>query len=530
MRVSRASVPHDHSSDRLPGGSLGRVRLSRIVEASAEIAATRSRKQKTATLRALLDDAPADEIPTVVAWLSGVIPQGRLGVGWRSLSSSVPSPAETSSLAVGDVDELFTRLAGAGGPGSAALRKQVLEELFGAATDVEQGFLRRLMTGELRQGALAGVMVDAIASASGQPLELVRRAHMLTGSLPHTASLAVHGGAEALADVGLEVGRAVAPMLATPADSLAEAVVALGPDVVVDFKLDGARIQVHRRGDEVSVYTRTLRDITAAVPDLVAVIRELPCERIILDGETLTLDADGRPRPFQDTMSRFGSAGELTDDPLGLLRPFFFDCLHLDGVDLIDSPLRERLDALTSVAPDMRIPFVVSPTVEQAQEHFDAALAAGHEGVMVKSLSGPYAAGRRGKTWQKVKPVHTFDLVVLGAEWGSGRRTGFLSNLHLGARDPDGGPPIMVGKTFKGLTDALLQWQTDEFPQYETHRDSYTVYMRPEIVVEIELDGVQRSSRYPGGVALRFARVVRYRPDKTAAQADTIDTIRGLLP
>ncbi|MCX2966395.1 ATP-dependent DNA ligase [Gordonia aquimaris] len=506
------------------------MKLARVVETSAAVAATRSRKTKTAELGALLDEATADEIPTVVAWLSGVIGQGRLGVGWRSLSSMGGAPAGEPTLTVDGVDEVFDRLAGAHGPGSATLRKDLLIEMFGAATEAEQGFLRRLMTGELRQGALAGVMVDAIASASGQPLDLVRRAHMLTGSLPETASLAVHGGADALAAVGLQVGRAVAPMLATPADSLADAVVTLGPDVVVDFKLDGARVQVHRRGDEVSVYTRSLRDITSAVPDIVEVARQLPCNAVILDGETLTLDADGRPRPFQDTMSRFGSAGVADDDPAALLRPFFFDCLHLDGIDLIDRPLTERLDALTALAADLRIPSVVNPTVEEAQSHLDAALAAGHEGVMVKSLAGPYAAGRRGKAWQKVKPVHTFDLVVLGAEWGSGRRTGFLSNLHLGARDPDGGPPIMVGKTFKGLTDKLLQWQTDEFPKHESHRDSYTVYLRPEIVVEIELDGVQRSSRYPGGVALRFARVVRYRPDKTVDEADTVETIRALLP
>ncbi|MDY6810405.1 MAG: ATP-dependent DNA ligase [Actinomycetota bacterium] len=506
------------------------MRLARVVETSMAVAATRSRKAKTAELGALLDDANVDEIPIVVAWLSGVIRQGRLGVGWRSLVSLVGPPAVEPTLTVDGVDEVFDRLAGAHGPGSTTLRRELMTQLFAAATESEQQFLRRLMTGELRQGALAGVMVDAIAAASGQPLDLVRRAHMLTGSLPETASIAVHGDADELAAVGLQVGRAVAPMLATPADSLADAVTSLGPDLVVDFKLDGARVQVHRRGDEVRVYTRSLRDITAAVPDIVDVARGLPCDTVILDGETLTLDADGRPRPFQDTMSRFGSAGVADDDPAALLRPFFFDCLHLDGVDLIDRPLADRLDALTALAPDLRIPSVVNPSVEQAQRHLDAALDAGHEGVMVKSLTGAYAAGRRGKTWQKVKPVHTFDLVVLGAEWGSGRRTGFLSNLHLGARDPDGGPPVMVGKTFKGLTDALLQWQTDEFPKHESHRDSYTVYLRPEIVVEIELDGVQRSSRYPGGVALRFARVVRYRPDKTADDADTIDSIRALLP
>ncbi|GAB93843.1 ATP-dependent DNA ligase [Gordonia rhizosphera] len=506
------------------------MRLARIVATSAAVAATRSRKQKTTELGALLRDCAPDEIPTVVAWLTGVTRQGRIGVGWRSLMALDAAPAGEPTLTVTGVDDLLTRLAAATGPGSVAERKQLLLELFGGADESEQHFLRRLLTGELRQGALAGVMADAIADAAGQPIDLVRRAHMLTGSLPQTAALAVFGGAEALGAVGLEVGRAVAPMLATPADSLADAVTSLGPELVIDYKLDGARIQVHRRHDDVAVYTRSLRDITAAVPDVVAVVRELDCETVILDGETLTLDADGRPRPFQDTMSRFGSAAEHGDDPAGLLRPFFFDCLHLDGVDLIDRPLAERLAALDTVAAALRIPSVRSPDVDAAQRFFDDALAAGHEGVMAKSLDGVYAAGRRGKAWQKIKPTHTVDLVVLGAEWGSGRRTGLLSNLHLGARDPDGGSPIMVGKTFKGLTDALLAWQTDEFPKHSSGRDGHTVYLRPEIVVEIELDGVQRSSRYPGGVALRFARVVRYRPDKTAAEADTIDAIRAMLP
>ncbi|MFW0783435.1 ATP-dependent DNA ligase [Gordonia sp. CPCC 206044] len=504
--------------------------LARVVETSAAVAATRSRKQKTAELVALLGDSTRQEIPVVVAWLSGAARQGRLGVGWRSLVSLDVAVADSPSLTVLGVDELLSGLVRTTGAGSGALRTTILTELFAAATSPEQDFLRRLLTGELRQGALAGVMVDAIGAVAGESVDLVRRAHMLTGSLTETAALAVQGGSDALASVGLEVGRAVAPMLATPAESLGAAIDSLGPELIVDYKLDGARIQVHRNGDDVSVYTRTLRDVTAAVPDIVTVVRDLPCRTAIFDGETLTLDDDGRPRPFQDTMSRFGSSGDLGDDPRSVLKPFFFDCLHLDGVDLIDRPLRDRLAALTTVASGLRIPFVLGAGVDEAQRFFDAALSAGHEGVMVKSLDGHYAAGRRGKGWQKVKPVHTVDLVVLAAEWGSGRRTGYLSNLHLGARDADGGRPIMVGKTFKGLTDALLQWQTDEFPKHETHRDAHTVHLSPEIVVEIELDGVQRSSRYPGGVALRFARVVRYRPDKTSEQADTIDVIRTMLP
>lgn len=505
------------------------MKLAEVVLTSAAIAETRSRKAKTAELVSLLSAASADEIPILVAWLSGEIPQGRLGVGWRSLMSLDVAATGESLLDVGEVDADFTALATLGGAGSAGMRRDILASLFGRATAAEQNFLRRLLTGELRQGALVGLMVDAIATATGQPLDLVRRAHMLTGSLSETAVLATHGGSAALRAVTLQVGRAVAPMLATPADDLRSALTTLGPDLVVDYKLDGARIQVHRDGDDVAVFTRTLREVTDRVPDLVEVALGLPCRSVILDGETLTLHDDGRPRPFQETMSRFGSATDSSVEPR-LLQPFFFDCLHLDGTDLIDRPLAERLDALDVVAPGLRIPWIVNPDAAQAQAQFDAAISHGHEGVMVKSLQGVYAAGRRGKAWQKVKPVHTVDLVVIGAEWGSGRRTGFLSNLHLGARDPDGGPPVMVGKTFKGLTDELLRWQTEEFPRHEVSRSEYAVFLRPEIVVEIELDGVQRSSRYPGGVALRFARVLRYRPDKTAAEADTIDAVRALLP
>jgi DNA ligase-1 len=314
-------------------------------------------------------------------------------------------------------------------------------------------------------------------------------------------------------------------MLASPAESLEAALADLGADVAVEFKLDGARIQVHRDGDGVRIWTRTLKEITDRVPELVALVRGLPCRRAVLDGESLALHDDGRPRPFQETASRFGAEAHQL-----LLQPFFFDCLHLDGADLIDRPLSARLDALARVAGSHRIPGVVRPSPVEAAALLDRALDAGHEGVVVKALDSPYAAGRRGRAWQKVKPVHTLDLVVLGAEWGYGRRTGSLSNIHLGARDPDGGEPIMVGKTFKGMTDALLAWQTEIFPRYTRERRGHEVLLRPELVVEIELDGVQRSPRYPGGVALRFARVVRYRPDKAAAEADTIDAVRALLP
>ncbi|MCQ4120570.1 ATP-dependent DNA ligase [Rhodococcus tibetensis] len=501
--------------------------VSRIVETSHAVGATRSRKVKIEALRTLLADLEPAEVEPVVAWLSGELRQGRIGIGWRTLADlPAATAAGDPTLTVADVDRFITEVAGTSGSGSTERRRTLLTDLFTRTTPDERDFLVRLLTGDLRQGALEGVMTDAIAAAAALPVEPVRRAFMLSGRLPATATAALGGGVEALGAFRLEVGRPIRPMLASPGESLADAWTELAGDVSVEYKLDGARIQVHRHGDEVRIFTRTLREITGSVPELVELVAGLPCESAVFDGETLALTDSGRPRPFQETMSRFGaeSAREL------LLHPYFFDCLHLDGADLLDAPLAQRLDALESVAPQHRIPGLLRPDTDAAAGHFDDALAAGHEGVMVKSLSAPYAAGRRGRAWQKVKPEHTLDLVVLGAEWGYGRRTGYLSNLHLGARDPDGGDPIMVGKTFKGLTDALLQWQTAEFPRHERARDSHTVFLHPRIVVEIELDGVQVSSRYPGGVALRFARVLRYRPDKDPADADTIDAVRALLP
>lgn len=502
------------------------MNLIDVVAASAAVGATSSRVAKRAALAELIRAASEAEIPIVVAWLSGELPQGRIGVGWRSLVAQRDTgTAAKPTLSVVDVDARFTALAGLSGAGSTAARAALLSETFGAATESEQVFLVKLISGELRQGALAGVMGDAIAAASDLAPAVVRRAVMLTGSLPQTALLARVGGRDALRALRIEVGRPLSPMLASPAESMAAAYRDLGPDVVIDYKYDGARIQVHRSAGQVRIFTRTLNEVGDRLPEIVDTVRRLDCDTAILDGETLTLDDGGRPRPFQETMSRFGSSGTGDVDPL---RPYFFDCLHLDGVDLIDEPLRVRLEALERVVPQHRIPSM-RPTDEVDAERINAAaLAAGHEGVMVKDLAGVYAAGRRGKTWQKVKPTHTVDLIVLAAEWGSGRRRGWLSNLHLGARDPDGGPPIMVGKTFKGLTDELLRWQTTEFPLHERSRDEYAVYLEPRLVVEIELDGVQTSSRYPGGVALRFARVVRYRPDKSAEQADTIQAVRAL--
>jgi DNA ligase 1 len=509
--------------------------LADVVATSAAVAATRSRTAKAAAIAELLRRADGDEIESVTAWLAGEPRQTRLGVGWRTLTRLSGESATAPSLPVAGVEQALAGLAEVTGPGSAARRDALLIGLLAAATDDEQRFLVRLLTGELRQGALEGVVLDAVAAAAEVPAASVRRAFMLSGRLPGTAAAALTGGIDALDAVRLEVGRPVRPMLASPGSSLDAALADLGTDVTVEFKLDGARIQVHRDGDVVRVWTRTLREITDGVPELVDRVRALPCEAAVLDGETLALDDDGRPRAFQDTMSRFGSVpdGEDSDEAV-LLSPFFFDLLHLDGRDLLDEPLSVRLDALAQLlAADehaaLRMPGVRSPAPEQAAGVLDDALSAGHEGVVVKALAAPYAAGRRGKSWQKVKPVHTLDLVVLGAEWGYGRRSGKLSNIHLGARDPDGGEPVMVGKTFKGMTDALLDWQTTTFPGMARERPDWGVLLRPELVVEIAVDGAQRSPRYAGGVALRFARVLRYRPDKTPAEADTIDAVRSLL-
>jgi DNA ligase 1 len=493
-----------------------------LVAVSAAVAATRSRKAKVAAMAELLRALPAEEVEPAVAWLAGEPRQGRLGTGWRTLASLDVPPADTASLEIAQVDRLLGQLGAATGTGSARRRAELLTELLRAATVDEENFLRRLLTGELRQGALEGVLTDAVAVAAGVPGELVRRGLMLSGELPVTARAALTGGAEAVAAFGLRVGRGVRPMLASPAETLHEALAELAPHggVSVEYKLDGARIQVHRDGERVWVFTRSLRDITDRVPELVELARALPCRSVVLDGESLALTDEGRPRPFQESMSNASA---------GLLRPRFFDCLHLDGADLLDAPLRERLAALDNVAGPLRMPGVVDATGDQAADLLTQALDTGHEGVMVKALEAPYAAGRRGRAWLKVKPAHTLDLVVLAAEWGYGRRTGKLSNIHLGARDPDGGPPVMVGKTFKGMTDELLDWQTERFSSRALRTEGHVVHLPPEFVVEIELDGVQASPRYPGGVALRFARVLRYRPDKTAADADTIDTVRALL-
>ena len=511
------------------------VLLSELASVSRAVSQTPARLAKVAALADALRAASVDEVPVVVAYLSGELPQRQIGVGWAALRS-VPPPAATPALTVLAVDAAFTAIGAVAGKGSAAERKRLVGELFAAATEEEQYFLVRLLSGELRQGALDGVMTDAVAKAAEVPGPEVRRAVMLSGSLAVSAQAALAGGSAALARFGLQVGRPLKPMLASSEASLPEALARIDGPAAVEWKLDGIRVQAHLAGGAVRLFTRSLDDITDRLPEVVTALAALPVRDAVFDGELIALRADGRPYAFQDTASRAASevdALKAAKQGAGTvpLSVFLFDALHLDGADLVDQPDAERHAALASVVPQaMLMPRLVTESADEAAEFFADAVRRGHEGVVVKSLTTPYAAGRRGAGWIKVKPRHTLDLVVLAVEWGHGRRQGWLSNLHLGARDPEGGGWVMLGKTFKGLTDELLTWQTARFLELEDHRDDWTVYVHPEQVVEIAFDGVQRSPRYPGGVALRFARVLRYRDDKTAAEADTIHTVTALAP
>jgi DNA ligase-1 len=502
------------------------VLLAEVARVSGEVAATSARLAKVAALASALRDASPDEAPIVVAYLSGELPQRQIGVGWASLRDA-PPPALEPTLTVEDVDQAFTRIGAVAGKGAVVERKRIITALLRRATDDEQFFLVRLLSGELRQGALDGVMTDAVAKAAGAPVAEVRRAVMFSGSLPRTAQAALAGGSEALAKIGLQVGHPLKPMLAASAPGIEDALAKIGPGspAAVEWKLDGIRAQAHIADGNVKLFTRTLDDITPRLPEVVARLGDLPVSSAVLDGELIALRDDGRPLPFQDTAAR--AATETgTSVPLSA---FLFDVLHLDGEDLTDHPYAERTRQLARILPPaLLMPRLVTADPVEATAFFQDAIAHGHEGVVVKSLDAPYAAGRRGAAWIKVKPRHTLDLVVLAVEWGHGRRRGWLSNLHLGARDPDTGGWVMLGKTFKGLTDELLEWQTRRLLELEDHRDDWTVYVRPELVLEIAFDGVQRSPRYPGGVALRFARVLRYREDKPASEADTIATVRAL--
>jgi len=499
--------------------------LALIATTSADVASTSSRLAKVERLAECLRAATPDEVAVAVAYLSGELPQGTVGVGWAALREQ-PDAADRATLELLEVDAAVSRLHSIVGKGSQGARRQGLAALFARATEPEQRLLVGLFLGELRQGALEGVMTDAVAKTAGVPAAEVRRAAMLAGDLPSVAEAAMREGSDGLARFRLTPLRPIGPMLAQTAGGVAAGLERL-ESAYVEWKLDGARIQAHRVGDDIAIFTRNLADITARVPEIVAVIRALDVTTILLDGEAIALRDDGRPAPFQVTMSRFGTKA-VAADALPLTS-FFFDCLHVDGEDLIDLPARERLETLDARLPkESIVPRLVMRNADEAQVFLDDALARGHEGVMVKSLDAPYEAGRRGAGWLKVKPAHTLDLVVLAAEWGHGRRTGKLSNLHLGARDPESGAFVMLGKTFKGMTDEMLAWQTEHLLGLQTARESHVVHVRPELVVEVAFDDVQTSSRYPGGMALRFARVKGYRPDKSASEADTIDTVRAI--
>ena len=498
-----------------------------VARASLDVAATSARSAKVDTLAECLRRARPEEVPAAVTYLSGTLP--RIGVGWASLRD-LPRPSpQPPTLELLDVVAALERIAATGGVGSQAARRQELAQLFSRATEGEHRFLSRLLSGELRQGALEGVMVDAVARAADVPAADVRRALMLAGDLRSVARTALAEGLAGLAGIRLQVLTPVQPMLAQTADGVAEAIDRTGM-AAVEWKLDGARLQVHRSGTVVRAFTRSLADVTERVPEVVDAVASLQLEDAILDGEVIALRPDGRPHPFQVTMGRFGTTSGVGSSATAVpLSAMFFDCLHLDGDDLLDLSARQRLASLDARLPaHLRVPRMETGDPDDAQAFLEDTLAHGHEGVMVKALDAPYEAGRRGAGWLKVKVARTLDLVVLAAEWGHGRRQGRLSNLHLGARDPMTGGFVMLGKTFKGMTDAMLAWQTEHLLTLETGREGHVVHVRPELVVEIAFDGVQASTRYPGGLALRFARVKGYRPDKTAAESDTIDTVRAI--
>jgi DNA ligase-1 len=510
------------------------VLLAELIAASSRVAATRSRLAKVDALASCLRALEHGEIALGVAYLSGDTPQGKTGIGYAALRDALAVPAAVaSSLTLTEVDAALARAAQIAGSGSAAERKRLLRELFGRATSGEQDFLSRLLAGELRQGALEGVMLDAIARAAALPGARIRSAAMRAGGLPAVARAALTEGETGLARFALTIFQPVQPMLAQTAEDVADAIERLGV-AAFEWKLDGARVQVHKSHTNVRVYTRSLNDVTAAVPEIVEAVRALPARELMLDGETIALRTDGRPYPFQETMRRFGRRLEVETLRASLpLSVYFFDCLMAEDEDLTPQPARERFDALGRLLPSsLVIPRLVTGERDAAQAFFDDSLAHGHEGLMAKALDAPYEAGSRGSGWLKIKLANTLDLVVLAVEWGSGRRKGWLSNLHLGARDPDSGGFVMLGKTFKGMTDKMLAWQTERLlalkVNEETSREGHVVHVRPELVVEIAFNEIQASPIYPGGLALRFARVKRYREDKRAADADTIATVRQL--
>ena len=505
------------------------MQFAELAATSAQVAATSSRLEKIRRLAELLARLEPDEIEPTVAYLSGATRQGRIGVGYAAIrSASDTPPAESPTLEIRELDAAFATLAGLSGKGSAGERARVLRSLFSRATRDEQDFLARLLHGELRQGALEGVLLEAIARAASVDAARVRRAAMMAGELGPVARAAFASGADGLDAFAVQLMRPVRPMLAESGDTVGDAIAQLG-DAAVEYKVDGARVQVHKDGDDVAIFSRTLNDVTASAPEIVAIVRALPVRSLVLDGEVIALKPDGTPHPFQITMRRFGRTRDVEKGRDELpLTPFFFDCVYADGTVLLDDPLERRMTTLNDVAPAAVIPRIIRPSTADAEAFAQQAIARGHEGIMAKALAAPYAAGRRGATWLKVKTARTLDLVVLAVEWGNGRRRGWLSNLHLGARDPETNGFVMLGKTFKGMTDQMLAWQTEKLLSLEIGRDDYTVHVRPELVVEIAFNEIQQSPIYPGGLALRFARVKRYRTDKSASEADTIGTVRGL--
>jgi DNA ligase-1 len=507
--------------------------LANLVEVSARVRESSSRLGKVRELAAFLRALSPDEIGAAVHYLSGDTIQGRSGMGYSTLQSAAGSVATAGAavISISHLDAALTRIAGIRGPGSAARRAQLLRDLFSQATRAERDFIIALLVGELRQGALSGVMLEAIAAAAELPIVQLRRAAMHSNGLGAVARTALVDGPLALSKFQLRLFSPVAPMLAQTAADVAEALTQLSGEVIFEWKMDGARIQVHKDAREIRIYTRALNEVTSALPEIVEQVRELSASELILDGEAIALDAQDRPLPFQITMRRFGRKLNVEELRRTLpIRAFFFDCLYLNGRSIADQSARERFEALAgAVVQKLRVPRVVTSSQDEAHRFYEAALAAGHEGVMAKSPGAPYEAGNRGASWLKIKRVHTLDLVVLAAEWGHGRRSGKLSNLHLGALDTATGQYVMLGKTFKGLTDEMLAWQTRELLARETHRTQWTVYVRPELVVEIAFSDLQASNRYPGGMALRLARVKRYRDDKRIEQADTMESVRRLF-
>ena len=503
--------------------------LAKIVTASRQTAETSKRLEKIAILADVLKQLAPEEIEPAVAFLSGSLRQGRMGVGYATLHTAMPEPAATASFEILQLDRLFDQLAGVKGSGAEQRKRFLLGEIFHHATREEQEFLLRLLGGELRQGALEGIMLEALAKASNLPPERIRRAAMMAGGSSAIAQVVFEKGEAGLAEFDIQLFRPVQPMLAQSSEDVAEALAELG-EASLEYKLDGARIQVHKSQDRVAVFSRAANDVTVAGPEVVEAVRALPARELILDGEVLSLTRDGRPQPFQVSMRRFGRKQDVARLAAQLpMTPFWFDLIYLDGAPLVDEPQSRRLSELARLAPAHNVvPHLITGNVQRGEDFLARALESGHEGVMAKAVNSPYAAGARGQSWLKIKQARTLDLVVLAAEWGNGRRRGFLSNLHLGARDTEKGGFAMLGKTFKGLTDEMLVWQTAELLKLEVARDKYTVYVQPKLIVEIAFNDVQVSPRYVSGLSLRFARVKRYRSDKTIAEADTFLAVQKI--